>query len=52
MVTWMDCILQICKGISWSIVIWSIFLAASWFMGSITKDIVDKAKNRIAPKEE
>jgi len=48
----MDCLLQICKGISWSLPIVTLFLAAAWFMSFITKETVDKAMKKYAPKED
>jgi hypothetical protein len=48
---WQVCILQLCKGISWSIPIWAIVLAASWFMSNILKEPVDKARKKLTSEE-
>ena len=45
------CILQLCKGISWSMPVWSLFLAVSWFMSYVTKEAVEKTKEKLTSEE-
>jgi len=48
---WQVCLIQLFKGISWSIPIWSIFFAISWFMTYVTKEMVDKAKKKFTTEK-
>jgi len=45
------CLLQLCKGISWSLPILTVFLAAAWFLGNVTKEVVEKVKKKVSTEE-
>lgn len=51
-VWWQQCFVTLFKGISWSLPIWSIFLAGAWFMSFVTRETVEKAIKKYTPKED
>jgi hypothetical protein len=48
---WQFCLITISNGISWSLPILTVFLAAAWFLGNVTKEVVEKVKKKVSTEE-
>lgn len=44
---WQVCLINISKGISWSIPIFSLFFAVTWLINDLIKDTVEKVKDKM-----